>query len=124
MDIQDRRPFEDLSHNRSELENSLCKSIDLEDNKLLNLHYKRLSNSDLYHQDPAQTILTQDFIYACVQHLKPSKSIITQEVEFLLEEADFEDYVVKDSDPNLNGSFVNFEKILNSINFQFFFNNI
>ncbi len=48
---------------------SLCEWIKpflLRDDELLRLHHTRL-NKDIY-QDPAYNLLTQDFIYACVNH--------------------------------------------------------
>nr|WP_026914227.1 DUF3883 domain-containing protein [Christiangramia portivictoriae] len=89
---------------------SLIKAELLQDDELLNLHHKRLLDSDQYYQDPSYKILTQDFIYACVNHLDqadPTKSI---PVEYDIEEIEVNDYLVGNSIPKLNGNVVDFEK--------------
>jgi hypothetical protein len=89
---------------------SLVKAELLEDNQLLNLHHKRLLDSDEFYQDPAYTILTQDFIYACVNHLDQADLTKRIHVEYDIEEIEVNKYLVGNSIPKLNGNVVDFEK--------------
>ena len=77
------------------------KDILIEDDVLLKLHHDRLGE-DCY-QDPAYTILVQDFIYACVNHLQEIN--IEEEKPQLINEEffEFEDFVVEVFESNFKG---------------------
>src|SRR5690606_8461617 len=81
---------------------SLIKAELLTDDELLNLHHKRLLNAEEFYQDPAYTLLTQDFIYACINHLDKPKVAPGEEVNFTFEEVELSDFHVKSSEPKLN----------------------
>lgn len=89
---------------------SLVKAELLQDNELLNLHHRRLLDSDQFYQDPGYKILTQDFIYACVNHLNRLSFNKISQSKFEIEVAHLEDYVVVNSNPNLKGSNIDFDK--------------
>lgn len=81
----------------------------LKDNLILNLHHKRLSDAGKYFQDPTYTLLTQDFIYACVNYFEPIEVIPEQRLKVVVDQAKVDDFVVKQSEPNLKGRFTNYE---------------
>jgi hypothetical protein len=76
---------------------SLCEWIKpflLKDDELIRLHHSRL-NKDVY-QDPAYNLLTQDFVYACVNHdeilqvTKERRTVIASQPD--IEELDIADF--------------------------------
>lgn len=90
---------------------SLCELVKAEiekDQELLTMHRRRLDETCF--QDHENHVLTQDFIYAVVQHLKePDKS----EVKPLIDQTEFtyinsEQIKVTNESPNFKGSIVNF----------------
>lgn len=92
---------------------ALCDAVKgelLQDNVLLNLHHKRLDDAENYYQDPTYTLLTQDFIYACVNHLEAVEAEPEQEIKVSVEHANIDDFVVKQTEANLKGRFTDYEK--------------
>jgi|AntAceMinimDraft_5_1070358.scaffolds.fasta_scaffold09620_3 hypothetical protein len=86
---------------------SLCEWIKpflLKDDELIRLHHKRLDKET--YQDPAYNLLTQDFIYACVNYeiLNVDKANSpTVNNPFQIEELDLADFQSALSDVNLRG---------------------
>ena len=89
---------------------SLVKAELLMDNELLNLHHRRLLDSDQFYQDPGYKILTQDFIYACVNHLEKNVIKVSTLLDFDIEDVNIHDFRVTYSAPELKGNIVDFEK--------------
>lgn len=83
----------------------------LEDNELLKLHHQRLLKEDELYQDPTYNILTQDFIYACVNHLNKPKPVPQDIVDFEIENVDISKFEVKKHQPSLKARIVNYEKV-------------
>ena len=90
---------------------SLVKAELLEDNDLLNLHHKRLLDSEEFYQDPAYTLLTQDFIYACVNHLDQPEHSKEETIQVEIQQASIADFTVKQNKPSLNGKDINYERL-------------
>lgn len=92
---------------------TLCDSIKeelLKDNELINFHHKRLMDSTKLYQDPAYTLLTQDFIYACVTHFEKLQAIPQPGINVSVETAQIEDFTIKKSVTQLKGRFTNYEQ--------------
>ncbi|WP_339697348.1 DUF3883 domain-containing protein [uncultured Marixanthomonas sp.] len=90
---------------------NLCREIKpilLKDNELLLLHHQRL-NDDTY-QDPAYHLLTQDFIYACVNHIKidniQEDTSHKQEIE--IEEFEISQFITEMGNTSFNGRQVDY----------------
>jgi hypothetical protein len=87
---------------------SLIKAELLTDDQLLNLHHKRLLDADEFYQDPAYTILTQDFIYACANHLNKPEDIPEEKISVTVEYASVEDFTIKHKKTALRGRIVDY----------------
>ncbi|MCH7396737.1 DUF3883 domain-containing protein [Belliella sp. DSM 107340] len=91
---------------------SLCdlvKEYIEKDQELLSMHARRLDDS--CYRDIEYHVLTQDFIYAVVRHLKEQSIEVDREPQFSainFSINDSEDFNLKNTDPSFKGSTVNY----------------
>lgn len=103
------RPKKGDFQNISEFQN-ICDTLKpflIEDDELLKMHHDRLDSS--CYQDPEYTVLTQDFIYACVNHLTTEKLEKNNILNYNIEEGLIENYKLGKLIGNLKGAKVDFE---------------
>jgi len=82
---------------------NIIRDAAIADNELLLLHQRRLNRHD--YADPAFTLLTQDIIYAAVQHLQIHSGTQDQTVSIQVTSIEI---VPEQFEPSLSGVFINY----------------